>query len=99
MFKTSTKRRHLQLMRLARHLIGECQRRRILGRPGPIKAAPDDLIALAFGRQIQLDQDEALRYLDSARVEKGLNRELVLYPADVDDQEQGEVAAEEPAQI
>lgn len=97
MFKNSTRRRHLRLMRLARTLVSECQRRRILGRSGPIKAAPADLIALAFGQQLQLDQVEALRYLEAARVEQGLHPDILVYAAilngDLEDEEPYELEA------
>ncbi|MGD6765994.1 hypothetical protein ACOKM5_44435 [Streptomyces sp. BH097] len=97
MFNTSTRRRHIRLMRLARKLVGECQRRRILGRPGPIKAAPGELISLAFGQQLQLDEDEALRYLEAARVEQGLCPDILAYAAilngDLDDEEPYEIEA------
>jgi hypothetical protein len=54
--------RHQRLMRLPSILVNPCEQ----------AAAPADLVALAFGRhQMEVTEEEAARYLDAARVDRG----------------------------
>lgn len=69
----AAKRRHEQLMAAAGHLIS----REITSgfRTPQYEATAKDLVALAFGRhQLAVDEAEADRYLNAARVEKGVTR-------------------------
>ncbi|MGW7268277.1 hypothetical protein [Streptomyces sp. NPDC054842] len=102
-------RRHRQLMGMAHRLLVECHSAQVhadfLGRPVPHVVA-GDLVALAFGSQLQVDQEEALRFLEAARVEAGLSRRLIAYPSVDEDREQDDDPApaepleeEQPAQV
>jgi len=65
--------RHQRLLRLAAVLVSPLQ----------LPAAPADLVALAFGRhQMEVTEEEAARYLDAARVDRG---ERLPFPADVEE--------------
>ncbi|KIZ16862.1 hypothetical protein [Streptomyces natalensis] len=74
--KYQARQRHQKLMRVAHHLLGEVADRR---RPESLRYHPvtadvtaQDVSAYAFGRyQLNLDLDEAQRYLDAARVSRG----------------------------
>lgn len=65
--------RHQRLMRLASILVSPFER----------TAIPADLVALAFGRyQMEITEEEAARYLDAARVDRG---DRLPHAADVDE--------------
>lgn len=67
------KRRHTQLRTIAERLVS---RQILSGALEPkYTATTGDVIALAFGRhQLTVDEGEAARYLEAARVEKGVTR-------------------------
>ncbi|MET9016881.1 hypothetical protein ABZX74_39395 [Streptomyces olivaceoviridis] len=77
--------RHQRLMHLASVLVNPFER--------PAVAA--DLVALAFGRhQMEVTEEEAARYLDAARVERG---ERLPRPARVDELPEPDAEAETEA--
>ncbi|MFB6568404.1 MULTISPECIES: hypothetical protein [Streptomyces] len=74
--KYKTRQRHQKIMRVAHHLLRDAADRR---RPESLRYTPDaadvtalDVVAYAFGRyQLEVDSDEAQKFLDAARVSRG----------------------------
>lgn len=65
--KKKTQRRHRALLNLANDLLREAfLRRRTIA-----DVTAQDLVSHAFGHQIDVDLDEAQKFLDAARVSRG----------------------------
>lgn len=65
-----SRQRHHRLMRVAHRLLREAFAHALS--PGEDRVTAQDIAAYAFGRhQIDIDADEAQRYLDAARASRG----------------------------
>ncbi|MEW9521780.1 hypothetical protein [Streptomyces tubercidicus] len=74
--KYKTRQRHQKLMRVAHSLLSAAVVRRreasLYHTPTPADVTAQDVIAYAFGRhQLNVDLEEAQRYLNAARVSRG----------------------------
>ncbi|SHL74641.1 hypothetical protein [Streptomyces yunnanensis] len=70
------RQRHQKIMRVAHHLLREAADRRrpesLRYNPAAVDVTAQDVVAFAFGRhQLDVDVDEAQKFLDAARVSRG----------------------------
>ncbi|MFJ6608210.1 hypothetical protein [Streptomyces lydicus] len=67
--KYKTRQRHQKLMRVAHHLLKQAY---LYRSGGTADVTAQDVVAYAFGcHQLEIDLDEAQKFLDAARVSRG----------------------------